>query len=281
MSSTSARVATPRAPGIRQQKITAALEADGHVEVSKLAAELDVTEETIRRDLRVLEQHGLLRRTHGGAIQVSALDDDLNSLLEMNVPQLPIACEALAFLPDVGSVYLDVGRLTESVASMLGERTRLQVVTSSIPAALAASRNSALDVYNLGGRVSASDGAESGQWAREELARVRVDVAFLSADGMSSDAYLTAANPKLASIKNAVIDAAEFVVLLADEGGLETGGLVKYAPLSAVDVVIVGAGTSDALVAFVKDQGPEVRIAPVEEGTQSERHSDRDSSSSC
>jgi DeoR family transcriptional regulator, fructose operon transcriptional repressor len=263
--STDSRMARPeRAVDIRQQRIITTLEKHGHVEVSELSNTLGVTEETIRRDLRVLERRGLLHRAHGGAIRVSNLTDELNSLLEPKVPEFPIAREALEYVPGSGSIYLDAGRLTESLAGMFSTLSGIQVVTSSVPAALAASRNSALDVYNLGGQVSAGDGAEFGQWAREALARVRVDVAFLCADGLSADAYLTAATPKLASIKRAALDAAAFVVLLVDDGGLDVGGLVKFAPLSAVDVVIAGSGTSESLVSLVAEHGPRLRIAATE-----------------
>ena len=140
----------------------------------------------------------------------------------------------------------------------------LQLVTPSIPVALIASRNSALVVYNLGGTVDPADDSQSGQWARESLEHIRIDVAFITVTGVSSDGHLLAANPKAAIVKSAAIAAAAHVVLLADREHLDNVGLVKFARLVDLDHIVVDEGAGEAVLALAADAGvPVLRAASV------------------
>src|SRR3954469_12815453 len=96
----------------RQRHIAAAARAAGRVDVAELSAELEVTAETIRRDLSVLERHGLLRRVHGGAIPVERLGFEpalSTRTTVMTAEKDRIAKAALAELPDEGAILLDAG----------------------------------------------------------------------------------------------------------------------------------------------------------------------------
>ena len=99
----------------RQQQILARARAQGRVEVNALAEELDVTSETVRRDLTTLERHGLLRRVHGGAIPVERLgfEPGLATRDTVRVAEKErIAKAALDELPEEGAILLDAGTTT-------------------------------------------------------------------------------------------------------------------------------------------------------------------------
>src|SRR5919197_5112898 len=130
----------------RQQAIVARARTDGRVDVGSLAAELDVTTETVRRDLTTLERQGLLRRVHGGAIPVERLgfepglaDRDAAMAAEKD----RIARAALAELPAEGAILLDAGTTTARLAEILPSTAELTVVTNALPIAslLAPRRN--------------------------------------------------------------------------------------------------------------------------------------------
>src|SRR5829696_6498293 len=104
----------------RQRHIAVAARAAGRVDVAELSAELEVTAETIRRDLSVLERHGILRRVHGGAIPVERLGFKA----------------ALAELPDEGAILLDAGTTTARLAELLPPDRALTVLTNGLPIAL-------------------------------------------------------------------------------------------------------------------------------------------------
>src|SRR6266536_5984677 len=123
----------------RQQHIVDRARREGRVDVAELAAELAVTGETIRRDLSVLERHGLLRRVHGGAIPVERLgfEPALGQRAERYREEKDrIAKAAIAELPVEGAVLLDSGTTTARIAEMLPPDCELTVVTNSLPIAL-------------------------------------------------------------------------------------------------------------------------------------------------
>jgi len=246
----------------RRERILAQLDAAGRVDVGELSSSLGVVEETIRRDLRALEDDGQLRRAHGGALRVA---DPVTDHTRITVPEPaahPIATLAAGLLPERGVIFLDAGSIPEALATLVPDTAALQVVTTSIPVALVASRQGDLEVYNLGGTVDPADDSQSGQWARESLEHIRIDVAFLTATGISPDGHLLAATPKAAIVKTAAIKTAERVVLIADAEHLQNVGLVKFARLSDLDHLVVGADTSAAVLALAAEAGVPVLIAP-------------------
>src|SRR3954463_2059999 len=119
----------------RQRHIAVAARAAGRVDVAELSAELEVTTETIRRDLSVLERHGVLRRVHGGAIPVERLGfEPTLSVREtvMTEEKERIARAALAELPEAGTILLDAGSTTARLADALPVDRELTVVTHSV-----------------------------------------------------------------------------------------------------------------------------------------------------
>ena len=123
----------------RQKVILERARRDGRVDVTGLAAEFEVTYETIRRDLTALERHGVLRRVHGGAIPVERLgfEPTLNVRDSvMTQEKERIAKAALAELPDEGAILLDAGSTTGRLAEQLPADRELTVVTNSLSIAL-------------------------------------------------------------------------------------------------------------------------------------------------
>ena len=124
----------------RQRHIAVAARAAGRVGVAELSVELEVTTETIRRDLSVLERHGILRRVHGGAIPVERLGFEPalpTRNTAMTTEKDRIAKAALAELPDEGAILLDAGTTTARLAELLPPDRPLTVLTNSLPIALA------------------------------------------------------------------------------------------------------------------------------------------------
>ena len=257
-------VVTSRSADDRRASILAALAGAGRVEVNELAESLTVAEETIRRDLRTLEDEGLLRRAHGGAISVADPVADLDRVTVPEPAAHPVATLAATLLPERGILFLDAGPIAEALSVCLPNSADLQVVTTSIPVALVASRNAELSVYNLGGSVDPADDSQSGQWTRESLEGIRIDTAFISVSGLTQDGQLLAASPKAAIVKRAAMDAATTVVLIADHDQLQAHGLVKFAQLDELTHLVVDAGVSDAVLALAAEAGvPVLRAEPL------------------
>lgn len=248
----------------RQQQILSQTRADGRVDVATLAAQLDVTQETIRRDLDRLEGQGLVRRVHGGAILAGQLDFE-PGLSQRDATasreKASIARAALALLPREGTVLLDAGTSTARLAAAIPEDSRLTVMTNSVPIASQLAARANLTVHLVGGRVRARTLAAVDTWAIETLGRLRVDVAVLGTNGLSVERGLTTADISEAGVKAAMVAAGRRVVVLADSSKYRSDQFVRFAHLREVDVVVSDSQLDHAACQAIEEAGPEVVLA--------------------
>jgi DeoR family fructose operon transcriptional repressor len=248
----------------RQQWIVEHARVAGRVDVTAIADALDVTTETIRRDLKVLERHGLLRRVHGGAIPVERLGFEPGLAARdavLTAEKERIAKHALAELPAEGSVLLDAGTTTARLAEALPLDRELVVVTNGLPIAMSLSSRPNVTVLLIGGRVRGRTLAAVDSWALRALADTYVDVAFLGTNGLSVERGLTTPDPGEAAVKRAMIASARRTVLLADHSKVGVDHLARFASLEDVDVVVTDSGLDQEYAQRLAAAGPRVEIA--------------------
>ena len=248
----------------RRQWIVDRVRANGRAEVASLASELEVTPETIRRDLSALEDAGLLRRAHGGAIPVERLrfEQELSSRDVLLADEKEaIAKKALALVPAGGSVLIDAGSTTARLARLLAPDEELTVVTNSMPIALELGMRENCQLHCIGGRIRAKTMAAVDSWAIRALGEVNVDVAFIGTNGINLARGLSTADAAEAAVKRAMIASAEMVVVLADHIKWGEQKFASFASLGDVDVIITDSGAPADLVAEVESAGPKVVIA--------------------
>lgn len=229
----------------RRERIVEVARSDGRVEVARLADVLDVTPETIRRDLTSLERHGLLRRVHGGAIPLERLGMEpafATRNTVMTAEKERIAKAALHELPDEGSILLDAGSTTGRLAEVLPTDRELSVVTNALNIAIALAQRPNLTVLILGGRVRSRTLAAVDVWAMAALRDTFVDVAFMATNGISVERGLTTPDPTEAAVKRAMIGSARRTVLLADHTKVGNDHLIRFAQLDDVDTYITDHG---------------------------------------
>ena len=245
----------------RLQLILGRARADGRVDVAALATELDVTPETVRRDLNALERQGLVRRVHGGAIQVERLgfEPALGTRSEVLTNEKErIAKAALAELPSEGAVLLDAGTTTARIADLMPSDKELTIVTNSVPIALTLSVRPNLQVLVTGGRVRSRTLAGVGDWAVSALSGIRVDVAFLGANGISPEHGLTTPDQAESAIKRAMIACARRTIVVADHTKMGVDFFAKFGNLADVDTIITDDGVDEEYTAELEAAGPTV-----------------------
>lgn len=250
----------------RQQAIADLLSLRGRLSVSELAAEYEVTTETVRRDLSVLERAGVVRRVHGGAVPAEAL-----TVLESRVDDRDraradekeaIARAALALLPPSGgSVLLDAGTTTARLAALLPRDIALTVVTNAVPIAARLAGMPNIDLHLLPGRVRATTQAAVGESTVEALRLLRTDVAFLGTNGLSLGHGFSTPDAGEAAAKRAMVRATQKAVVLADSSKLGREHTVRFAELDDVDVVVTDSGISPRDLAGLRDHDLEVVVA--------------------
>jgi len=248
----------------RQQHILDRARDAGRVEVNTLAEVLDVTPETVRRDLTILERHGVLRRVHGGAIPIERLgfEPGLEARAERLVDEKErIAKAALPHLPDEGTVLIDAGTTTLRLAEQLPHDRDLTVVTNSLPIATLVAQRPNLSLYLLGGRVRGRTLAAVGSWVTDSLRNVFVDVAFIGTNGLSVERGLTTPDQSEATAKRAMITAARRSVVLTDHTKIGVDHFSRFADLSDIAALITDDGLDPETAAEIEALGPEVVIA--------------------
>jgi DeoR family fructose operon transcriptional repressor len=177
----------------------------GHVAVSEIADELGVVAETVRRDLKVMEGYGLLRRTHGGAYPIEGVgyESKMAYRSESWIPEKRrIAAAAIEQLGPAETVYLDEGFTPQLVAQELVDQGKaLTVVTFSLATAGILTGCLAINVILLGGRVRGRTLATVDHWATAMLGDLVIDVAIMGANGFTRDRGLTVADSTVAAVK--------------------------------------------------------------------------------
>lgn len=259
----------------RQQLIERILVEEGRVGVVDLSRRFDVTTETIRRDLGVLEDAGSLVRVHGGAVARDADSTNEPTVLERTgrhgVEKSLIARRALTALGDGfhGSVFIDAGTTTAAIAAGLAERlatvqpgTRsVEAVTHSLTIAPALAAAEGVSLTVIGGRIRGVTAAAVGADTVAAISRLRPDVAFIGTNGVAAGFGLSTPDPDEASVKSAIVRSARRVVAVADSSKHDRELLVTFAALEDIDVLVTDAAPSGALAEALADAGVEVWIA--------------------
>jgi DeoR family transcriptional regulator, fructose operon transcriptional repressor len=250
----------------RRQAMAGLIKERGRLSVAELATAYTVTTETVRRDLSALEQAGLVRRVHGGAVPADAL-----SFLEAGVTDRDlahadekdrIAQAAVDLLPRPGgSVLLDAGTTTSRVAAHLPLDARLTVVTNAVPIAGRLAGRSGLELHLLPGRVRTTTQAAVGEDTVAALDRLRLDVVFLGTNGISLDHGLSTPDHSEAAAKSAMTTAGRRVVVLADSTKIGAEHNVRFAELADIDVLVTDSGISNEDRKALEDYGIDVVVA--------------------
>ncbi|OKI13135.1 DeoR family transcriptional regulator [Nocardiopsis sp. TSRI0078] len=167
-----------------------------------------------------------------------------------------IARAALAELPRDGSILLDAGPMAERIAWLMPAGCGLNVLTNSIPAALVLASRRDLSVHLLGGRVSEAAGTTPS--FVHLLEQVRVDVAFMGADGVSPGRGLTCADPAEVMARRAMVRASDRTVLLADHTRIGNDRISRFARLNETDCLITDTGTGSDDLRRLRGRGPRV-----------------------
>ncbi|MGI5352976.1 DeoR/GlpR family DNA-binding transcription regulator [Streptomyces sp. CA-250714] len=246
----------------RQQAILRIAEEQGRVDVPSLAAEFDVTAETVRRDLKALDRAGLVRRVHGGAIPAGRLDfePDLAARESAATEEKDrIAQAALAELPREGSVVLDAGSTTARLATAIPIDATLTVVTHALPTAARLADHAGIELHIVGGRVRHRTRAAVDAWALRTYGEIKADVLFLATNGFSVDGGLTTPDLAEAAVKRTIMAAARHVVLLADSTKAGQEYFARFGDLSQVDLLITDTGLSLDEARAIEAQGTNVK----------------------
>lgn len=236
---------------------------EGRVSVLALSEAYGVSRETIRQDLNALQQSGLIRRTHGGALPVERIgaEPPVNERREFTGEKRAIAAAAARHLPPSGSIFIESGSTSLLLAEMIPEGSALTVFTNSLPIAMLLVQRPLLTVITLGGRVRPITLGEVDSFAIRNLQEIHVDAAFLGTNGVSAENGLTTPDQAEAEIKREMLQVGDRSILLADRSKFGTVALWRYGTVSDLDLLITDAGSDAKEIELIRSGGTEVELA--------------------
>ncbi|MEU1385478.1 MULTISPECIES: DeoR/GlpR family DNA-binding transcription regulator [unclassified Nonomuraea] len=233
----------------RQQAILDLVRQNGGVRVVDLVRAFGVSDITIRRDLELLAERGLLAKVHGGATTIGATNEPgfAAKSVQQEEEKQAIAGHAAALVRPGTAVALSAGTTTWTLAHHLGQVPGLTVVTNSVRVA---------DVFQHAGRpdqtvvltggVRTPSDALVGPVAVAAIRRLNVDLLFLGVHGMTARTGFTTPNMMEAETDRALVEAASRLVVLADHTKWGTVGISTIAELGEADVVVSDTGLPQA-----------------------------------
>jgi len=234
----------------------------GHVAVFDVAVQLDISTETVRRDLKLLEEHGLIRRTHGGAypIDKAGFETTVSRSSELLFPQKRrIAVAAARAVDNADTLYLDEGFTPQLVADELTNVERkLTVVTSSLSAAETLAPVNSISVILLGGRVRAGSLATVDHWAINMLSDLVIDLAILGTNGVSIDRGMTTPDPSVSAVKRKVVDVSRRRVMVGVHTKFGFNSFCKFADVADFEALVTDTGLPAHVAHRYAALGPEV-----------------------
>jgi DeoR/GlpR family transcriptional regulator of sugar metabolism len=233
----------------RKQYLMDVLRRDGQIVATKMSAELGVSEDTVRRDLRELAKEGLLQRVHGGALPTSpALADFATRHGIATDDKAAIGRTAAALVQPGQVVFVDGGTTCAQLVRALPRHLRATVVTHSPSIAMALMDHPDIDVIMLGGRLFRHSAVGVGAATLEAIAQIRADTYFMGVTSVHPDSGLSTGDYEEACIKRALCHAAAETIVLASSEKLATASPYRIVGLSEISGIVVPAGTDEALL---------------------------------
>jgi DeoR/GlpR family transcriptional regulator of sugar metabolism len=250
----------------RRRRLLALLDEQEYVAVTELAERFAVTPMSVRRDLAMLEERGLLARVRGGAVArrpPRATGFFANALRSRTDEKARIAAAAVELLEPNMITFFYSGTTVAAVAAALTRplRAAMTVATNSFAVLDEASRWDNPHLVVLGGTYLPEYMAFVGPQTIHSLRELSADTAIVGCDGLSADGGLTTPHQLVAEVGAMMIDRARRVIAVADSSKIGRLGFTPIAPSDAVDVLVTDQAADAEQVEALRARGVEVVLA--------------------
>lgn len=233
----------------------------------ELCETFDISIETVRRDLKILEKEGIIKRVYGGAV----LSNDTSVPVSMEPWNIRfvhnqkekslIAAEMLRWIPDGSTIALDSGTSLFELAKLLNQKKDLTIITNSMHIATEISTHTHHTLYFIGGAVKKDEMITTGFLSIDFLnCFSRIDLAVVSTDGFNIKEGLTDFNVEMGMLKRSIFEKADKVLVAADYSKFSVNALYKVCAVENIDLVITDDKAPAEAIAHLKDVGVQTVI---------------------
>lgn len=247
----------------RREKIMALLNTEKRVMVKDLAEKFQVSIDSIRRDLSIMEDQGLLKKTHGGAIpptKVRQAPPSPEIRYSEGTPQAnAIAKLAVSYIRESDTVFIGSGSLSYVLLNHLPEQMPLTIVTNSMRAADALREREWIETYLIGGRVKPS-GNMTDVLAAEFVRQFKFDICFVTGGGISEEGIFVS-TPEVGAFGRAVAAASRRRIGMAAHHSLGNEGFAKAGRIEDLDLLITDEDADPEAIERIQALGVKVIVA--------------------
>lgn len=250
----------------RQNEILASVKSRGACSIVELAAQLKVSDETIRRNIKPLVRQGLIEKVHGGIVlsQNQEPEPPFEKRMNEQIDEKKMISSLVAeIISDGDSIMLDTGSTTAYVARALDRHRNLSVVTNCTEIARTLAREPSNRVHICGGALRADDWATFGSAAIDFVRQFHVNYAILSIGGITEDGSFMDYHLEEAEFSRAVIEQANKTIVVADHSKFGNPNFIKVCDFGAVDMVVVDRLPTAGIVNELNDAGVKIIAGSV------------------
>jgi DeoR family transcriptional regulator, glycerol-3-phosphate regulon repressor len=251
-------------PNPRQTDLLEQVRQVGAMSVEALAERFGVTLQTVRRDVTLLAEAGLLARFHGGVRVPSSTTENIayrqRQQLNLNAKQA-IARSVAAALPNGCSLILNIGTTTECIARELLRHKGLRIITNNLNVAAILSDNADCEVMVAGGAVRTRDRGIVGEATVAFMRQFKVDIGLIGISGIEADGTLRDFDVHEVEVSRAIIEQSREVWLAADHSKFNRPAMVELAGLGRIDRLFTDAGPPEPFPALLQEAGVRCDLA--------------------
>ncbi|QIM69320.1 DeoR/GlpR family transcriptional regulator [Basfia succiniciproducens] len=246
---------------IRHQKIVELVKLQGYISTDELVTLLNVSPQTIRRDLNELAENNLIRRHHGGAASPSSAEnsDYSERKLFFSLEKNHIAQAVSRLIPNGSSLFIDIGTTSEAVANALLSHQNLRIVTNNLNAAHILMKNDTFKITVAGGSLR-QDGGIIGEATVNFISQFRLDYGILGISSIDLDGSLLDYDYHEVQVKRAIMESSRETVLVTDHSKFSRQAIVKLASVTDVDYLFTDQEPPKSIMELIHNSSVELRV---------------------
>ncbi len=250
----------------RQNHILSLVRRHGFVSIEALAQQLEVTPQTIRRDINELCEDARLQRYHGGAGLPSSVENLSYSTRQVLCleEKKRIAREVARHIPDHASLFINIGTTTEEVAKALLDHAGLRIITNNLNVAGIMSGKADFEVIVAGGVVRPRDRGIVGEATIDLIRQFKVDIGIIGISGIDDEGELLDFDYREVRVAQTIIEHSRQVFLAADHSKFGRSAMVRLGNLSQIDVLFTDRPPPAAMRDMLGAAGVSVQVAEPE-----------------
>tara|TARA_R110002073_G_scaffold336208_1_gene530968 strand:+ start:111874 stop:112635 length:762 start_codon:yes stop_codon:yes gene_type:complete len=247
----------------RHTNILEKINQEGQIKVQYICDVLDVSPVTARKDLKFLEEKGLLYRVHGGAMLHNpyATDKHVSEKEKIQLAEKKrIGAAAAKLITSKDSIFIGSGTTVLALAKKIEPKGNLTVITSALNVALELNKHLEIEVIQLGGVLRKQSSSVTGLYAETNLSDFSCSKFYLGVDGIDLDFGFTTANVMEAHLNRQMIKVSQKTIVVADSTKFGKRGFGRICGFDDIDEIITDAGISNFTKDALEDYGIKVTI---------------------